>query len=301
MSKIFFGIFVVIILPALVILAGSFGLSKKEDAVSGQKPLVIKNDLEERQCLESFFGNINDYEKSFAGIQEHQKENIIAGITSHHFLAKKLIARFYSGISNKVENVILIGPDHYNVLDSKNVDVVTTELTWNTPYGKIEANNLLIKDFLDKNSNIKISDNAFKMEHSIYIEVPFIKKVFPQAKIIPLIVKNTYDYYRFARLGESLSESVKENSLVIVSSDFSHGATVAETEKYDKQSIDALRNLKLENIDSINCDCRACLAIVFGFLGDSNNFHLIENKNSSDFGGPDKTVTSYVSGYFLDN
>lgn len=296
-------IFIVIMLLTLIISVSSFvSLSiKKEVPAPEFFQLAINEEINENKKLESFFGNIEDYEAAFASVQDSEKMQVIAGITSHHFLAKNLIARFYSGISGDIENVFLIGPDHYNALNLEDIDVVTTKLIWNTPYGELESNKELIQNILSKNSNIKIDDDIFKMEHSIYTEVPFIKKAFPQAKIIPLIIKNTYDYNKFMKFGENLNKTSKGRTLMVVSSDFSHEATIDDAKKQDEQSRSILKDLKLNNLNEITCDCRSCMAVMLGFLEKDKKFHFIENKNSADFGSPDETVTSYLNGYFLVN
>lgn len=288
-----------IALLALIILAGSLYFLKSEKEYVGLDLLSVSDGAMENKNLKSFFGNIDDYELAFAHAQISEKTKVIAGITSHHFLAKDLIARFYFGIADDIENIVLIGPDHYSALTLGGVNVVTTELAWDTPYGQLEPNKNWIRKILNGNSNIRINDNIFKMEHSIYTEAPFIKKAFPQAKIVPLIVKNTYDYDKFIKIGENLKKILRGKTLLVISSDFSHEATKDDAKRYDDQSIVALQDLKPDNLNKITCDCRACISVMLGFLGENKKFHLVENKNSADFGSPDQKVTSYVSGYFL--
>jgi len=285
----------VIALPVLIILAGSLYFLKSERGMFGSD----NKGAVENKNLKSFFGNTDDYELAFSQVRHSEKMKVIAGITSHHFLAKDLIANFYSGIASDVKNIVLIGPDHYGVLISGGVDAVTTELTWDTPYGQLEPDKNRIRKILNRNSDIGINDDIFKMEHSIYTEVPFMKKIFPQVKIVPLVIKNTHDYDKFIKIGSNLRKTLKGKTLLVVSSDFSHEATEDDAKKYDDQSITVLRDLIPDNLNKVTCDCRACIAVMLGFLGDNKKFHLVENKNSADFGSPDQKITSYVSGYFL--
>ncbi len=46
--------------------------------------------------LESFYKNKFEYDDAFRKILSDSKEQVIAGIISHHFLAKDLIAQFFS-------------------------------------------------------------------------------------------------------------------------------------------------------------------------------------------------------------
>jgi len=70
----------------------------------------------------------------------------------------------------------------------------------------------------------------------------------------------------------------------------------------DGASISNLWNIGRDGLDGIHCDCRACMAVMLGYLGadDRYGFRLLENRNSADFGSPDKTVTSYISGYYVE-
>lgn len=301
MSRKTINILAAIVLPAFVILAGSlyFSNSKKKVIDSSSSVIPDENNAGSKN-LRSFFNNENDYDSAFSHAQNSEKMNVIAGMTSHHFLAKDLIARFYSGIANdSIRNVIIVGPDHRGVFGGSDADAFTTELEWDTPFGEIKSNKELIGEIL-KEDNVKMNDDVFKTEHSIYTEVPFVKKVFPQAGIIPLVVRNIRDYDRFMKIGQDIKRMSGGNALLVVSSDFSHEASMGEAKMNDDRSIAALKDLQLGNLDRMNCDCRACMAVMRGFLdGENVNFHLVENRNSSDFGSTDEKVTSYVSGYFL--
>lgn len=291
---------IVIMLLALFILAGSFYFFNLKESNLDTKP-TINNGGKKENNLRSFFNNKDEYDKAFSAVGNNEKKEILAGITSHHFLAKDLIARFYSGIENtSVEKVIIVGPDHYGKLSDKDTDVVMTEISWDTPFGELNPDKDLMQKILKNNARIGMNEDVFKIEHAVYTEIPFIKKVFTQAEIMPMIVKNNYSYEEFVKIGEKLRKTVGENALIIVSSDFSHEATVEEAKTRDDLSIMNLQDFRFDNLDNINCDCRACMAVLLGFLGpNAKNFYLVENKNSSNFGSPDEKVTSYISGYFL--
>lgn len=288
-------------LLALFILAGSFYFFNLKESKLDTKLTIDKGEKKENN-LRSFFNNKDEYEKTFADVVDVPKKNIIAGITAHHFLAKNLIAKFYAGIANdKIENIIVVGPDHFGSLSDNSTYAVLAEVFWDTPFGEIESNKEIIQEILESNDGIKINNDIFKIEHSIYTEVPFIKKVFPKARVIPVIVKNTYgNYEKFVKIGEKLRKISGQDTVMIVSSDFSHEVTVEEAKTQDDLSIINLQDFLFDNLDNISCDCRACMAVLMGFLGpNANNFYLVENKNSSNFGSPDEKVTSYISGYFL--
>jgi poly-gamma-glutamate synthesis protein (capsule biosynthesis protein) len=163
----------------------------------------------------------------------------------------------------------------------------------------MSADNEIITNLCSDNQ-IFSDINSFRGEHGIYVLVPFIKKFFPNAKIIPLVLNMGIKADDFVALGKKLQN---KNSILIVSSDFSHEASAQTASIQDKKSVEIFKNLSQKNFDGLNNDCKQCIAVLQGFLGDKNYaFNLIDNKNSSDFGpstgSGQAAVTSYVSGYW---
>lgn len=251
--------------------------------------------------LESFFKNKGLYEEAFSTVRNTKKTKIKAGIVSHHFLAKDLIAEFFGGIDEReVKRIILVGPDHFKNYHDNNIICFTSPLPWKTPFGSIVPD----REFLEKFVHLDgcaLNDTIFMQEHSIYVLVPFIKKVFPEARIVPLILRGG-DYDRFLDLGKNLALLGKDETVMIVSSDFAHGVNKEEAGRLDEESISYLKNFTRENIGKINCDCRPCLATMWGFLGENQKkLALLKNKTSIDFGGPDgNNLTSYITAYYPD-
>ena len=250
--------------------------------------------------LESFYKNKFEYDDAFRKILSDSKEQVIAGIVSHHFLAKDLIAQFFSGIDTKeVQNVYIVGPDHYESLFSEEYDLATSFLDWQTPYGVFHSNQPIIDHMLN-NLGAGNDNTIFRNEHSVYTLIPFAKKVFPNARVIPLVLKSSKDYQKFFNLGK---KSFKDKSLLIVSTDFSHQVSEDQAIENDINSIKSLASMNFDSIDTIKSDCNQCIAFLYGFISnESSRFRLVDNKTSSDFGSQDEqNLTSYISGYFVPN
>lgn len=258
--------------------------------------LKIKNQSETpEQKLKSFFDNPADYENiSFETEKENRK--VVIGIIPHHFLAKNLMAELLGKINpENAETIVVIGPDHFNKLENI---IATSKLSWETPFGDLPADQDLIAKIISE--NISENNSPFYNEHSVYTPMPFMKKLFPQAKVVPLIIDSRYNFEKFYQLGKMVRGKAGEKTILIISSDFSHEASIPEAEKNDKKSIEALQKITAQNINNITCDCRNCLAFALGFAGESKKFILLDNKNSSDFEKVDQNITSYVAGYYID-
>jgi poly-gamma-glutamate synthesis protein (capsule biosynthesis protein) len=251
--------------------------------------------------LESFFRNPEVYEAAFAQAGQPERIRIKAGIVSHHFLARELIAQFFAGIEpGDVKRVIILGPNHYRKYFPPDILAFTSLLPWKTPFGVVEPDRAFIQPLL-RGEGCSVNDTAFLREHSVYILAPFLKKVFPQAEIVPLILRGSTDYDRFAALGARLRQPDPEGTILVVSSDFAHGVNREEAARLDRNSLARLKHLHRGDLAQVTCDCRAGLAVLRGFLGEGRpNFRLISHKTSQDFGSPEAhNLTSYVSAYFL--
>jgi len=266
---------------------------------NNKKDFIASQNLSQLESfLESPYNDIASYEEIFLKIKtQANQENSKAGIISHHFLAKELIADFYNKISSdKIKNVFLISPNHYNHFYPTGTLAYTSSLAWKTPYGNLIANNQII-DSIDK---VEKNDSAIGLEHGIYVEIPFIRKFFPNAKIVPLVINLSANSEDLFQLGKQLNYLGKEDSILIVSSDFSHDIPATESSKQDKKSIEELKKLNKEKINYINSDCKQCFLVLSTFLENQNyKFNLIDNKNSFDYSNENQnSVTSYVSGFY---
>ena len=264
-----------------------------------QRPL--KN-YSKQVFLASIYNNIENYQDVFSKLPEtSENPNIKAGVISHHFLAKELIANFYNKISNKnIDTIFLVSPDHYNNFFATGVMAYTSDLDWNTPFGVLESDKKIVNSLAGQGT-VEKNNSLMGLEHGIYVEVHFIKKFFPNAKIAPLVLNTSANFDNFSDLGAKLKNLAGKNSILIVSSDFSHNISAKEALIKDKDSITILKNLQHENIKNIGSDCAKCFAVLSEFLGTAQNyrFNLIDNKNSFDYANDTQdSVTSYVSGFF---
>ena len=248
--------------------------------------------------LKSYYSNKDDYEEAFEAVKCDDKKNIKAGIVSHHFLAKDMIAEFFACINpESVENIIIISPDHFDYLPNKRDSLMkTTLLDWDTPYGILHSNKPFIDD-IKGNENITLDDTPFRTEHGVYTLIPFVQKVFPDAKVTPLILENRDYYDKYFEIGKNFD---KENTILIASIDFAHHVNVEEANYYDQKSIQALKSFNMEEIDYIEADCNHCVAFLYGFLNEhSIDVNVLDNKTSKDFGWEeDNDLTSYISVYY---
>lgn len=213
----------------------------------------------------SYFLDQKSYQPFYENIGESSiiKENVYGGILPHHLIAKREFGRFFTALEKqKPKVVVVIGPNHMNVGKS---GILSTSLSYYTPYGILKTDSNLIER-LTESELVKKNDLPFDEEHSISAETAFIKKTFPEAKFIPIILKSNTTEEDADRLGVLLNKILPENSLVLASVDFSHYQPDIVAGFHDKTSLSAIKNFDFEHIYNLEIDSPASLVALLSYL-----------------------------------
>ena len=129
------------------------------------------------------------------------------------------------------KTVVVIGPSHHYGFSGASV---YPEGIFRTPLGDLEVDSEFAKKLLDKEEEVIYEPNAFKQEHSIEVQLPFLQRALTGFKIVPILVGDcTLDTCRkFAKLlGEAISS--RQDVLLVASSDMYHGYDYEEAELID--------------------------------------------------------------------
>ncbi|MDD3190834.1 MAG: AmmeMemoRadiSam system protein B [Candidatus Pacebacteria bacterium] len=228
-------------------------------------------------------------------------KDIVAGIIPHHLLAADMIAEFFKNLEDKdYDTIVLIGPNHSNLGENK---TITSSYDWQTPYGVLECDDNLYAS-ISSSMGIGAEESFISEEHSITSELAFIKRTFPDAKILPIILKSTVNAQEAAGLARGIYETSKEQHekvLVLASADFSHYKNSAQAQADDIESIAAINNSDFESVYDLAVDSPSSIFAVmeFGRLSGAE-FLLLNNSNSALLSGKLglESTTSYVTGYF---
>lgn len=122
---------------------------------------------------------------------------------------------------NDYKRVFLLGPSHHAYFVGCGL---TKCKYYETPLGDIEIDTEIIESLLKKEGFISIDRKTDEKEHSLEMQLPFLKHMFGNNNftLVPIIVGNTTkDLER--TFGKILSEYYKDNeTLFVISSDFCH-------------------------------------------------------------------------------
>ncbi len=202
----------------------------------------------------------------------------IAGICPHagHIYSGRLALQTLinlKDINYKKTTVIFVGPSHTGM----GYDVNLSIEDWETPLGIVEYDEEIGKTILENSNVLRVSEAGHYKEHSIEVQLPFLKYLNKNAKMVAISMLNQ-EQENWLDLGNAIAKTVRQyentgkNILVVASSDFTHFLDAETSEKLNKKAIE-----KIKSMD------------VFGF------YNLIKEMDLSVCGyGPISVVMTYA-------
>jgi MEMO1 family protein len=115
------------------------------------------------------------------------------------------------------ERVILIGPSHYISFKGLVVDEVEF---YQTPLGLIPVSQLA-QEFLKENVFSRLPE-AFKPEHCLEVELPFLQQCLQKFEIIPMLAGNDNSLSEVKKIAQILIKHLDQKTLIVASVDFTH-------------------------------------------------------------------------------
>ncbi|HOJ34094.1 MAG TPA: AmmeMemoRadiSam system protein B [Candidatus Hydrogenedentes bacterium] len=167
---------------------------------------------------EELRAEIRNYFESAASMPQ---KDIIALVLPHagYMYSGRTAAAGVKMASGKTYNRILVmGPSHR--LPMENIASVPDYTHFETPLGQIA----LDADFIQKlkeDPHFRTVPGAFEYEHSVQIEVPLLQETFHDFRLVPVVV-GQLDAATAKSMGDTLRKLVDTDTLVVVSSDFTH-------------------------------------------------------------------------------
>jgi len=232
-----------------------------------------------------------------AGPAEGRSCSIRAGTISHHLYIRDLIARYFTGLARRVHpgTIILIGPNHHARGRSP---IAISALRWRTPFGFVEPDTAKIRR-IAATGLARVEEEPFVNEHSIGALVPFIRRTFPGARIVPIIYKKTAERRDCVKLARVIAEETGD-ALVLASLDFSHYKISRQAEEEDRASLRVLRSLAGDEVDEAFVDSRPALLTLISLcrIIGAGSVEVIQHTNSGILShDPAVACTSYINTY----
>lgn len=223
-------------------------------------------------------------------------------IIPHHDITIQYQNRFYKALSRYMSPkvIVIICPDHYE--RGGNLIAVADSIEFDSPERKISLDEQTVQKLLasDLKDYVSVNNELWFKEHGIFVHTAFIGHYFPEAKIVPVVLRpedvwNNEDVYK--RLGKFFAETLDENSLVIGSVDLSHYQKPRMTDVHDVKTLNTVANM--EDFRSVEVDSPESLTCVaeYSRAKGFTNPVLMHTTSTFDF-IPDENVVSTSHEYW---
>jgi AmmeMemoRadiSam system protein B/AmmeMemoRadiSam system protein A len=148
----------------------------------------------------------------------------------------------------KPKRIFLMGPSHYVGFDGA---VLPTETLFATPLGDLSVD----KDVVEELSDFPLfrkSSQVHTREHSLEMQLPFIRETFGDVKIVPIIIGSLPDEMDVQLMGQILRRYLRSGDLIVVSSDFTHYGPRYEYEPFLSDWKENVRKLDSEAFEHLS-------------------------------------------------
>jgi AmmeMemoRadiSam system protein B len=259
----------------------------REPAVAGQFYPGVKNSLS--KSLDDMIPDIPDKIDAIGAIAPHAGY-IYSGSTA---------GEVYARLKPKPTYVIL-SPNHTGY----GVQFALSTEPWQTPLGVVEIDEKISEAIKQKTALVQEDKQAHMMEHSIEVQLPFIQKTSPGAKIVPITIQygNLSELEEVADAIASSIEEAGKNAVIIASSDMTHYESRKSAKEKDQAAIqkvldiDAeglLRTVKAKNISMCGYMPASIMLLAAKKLN-AKKAELVKYTDSGDVTGDTVQVVGYA-------
>ena len=227
---------------------------------------------------------------------------ILALIVPHagYVYSGQVAAHAYRLVQGKdYQTVVIIGTSHRHGFKGCSIYL---KGAYESPLGTVEVNEALASE-LSEATGFEYVPQAHLQEHSIEVQIPFIQKVLPRAKIVPIIM-GVPSRWTITSLAKALSEVLSgRKALVIASTDLSHYFPKQKANETDSNTISLIQSLQTDSLinklgrrENIMCGGGPVVsALLYAQSCGEPGVEILRYADSSDAGSPPSQVVGYLS------
>jgi AmmeMemoRadiSam system protein B/AmmeMemoRadiSam system protein A len=193
-------------------------------------------------------------------------ENPIAILVPHagYIYSGQIIADAYRQVMSRDYDVFVILGVNHTTGGFQGIALEEYE-SYRTPLGTVPVDRAITKALLEQCSDCVQNREVYAREHSIEVQVPFIQVLFPEAKIVPVII-HPPDRELCVRFGRTLAGVLKgKKALIVMSSDLSHYPDYEDAVVSDRRTLLTIAGRDpdkivsvMRDLDAPNLATRAC-------------------------------------------
>jgi MEMO1 family protein len=148
---------------------------------------------------------------------------------------------FRQAAQHRYDTVVIIGTSHSG-LDLGRI-AIDPGAAFRTPLGTVPIDEDLRARLLKEDADCVADAAPHASEHSVEVQVPFVQRLFPAARIVPIVIGSA-DAGLCTRFGRALARVAGDRQvLVVASSDLSHYPSAANAIRVDRRILEAVAAL----------------------------------------------------------
>jgi AmmeMemoRadiSam system protein B len=192
-----------------------------------------------------------------------------------------------------IKRVILLGPTHRVAVRGL---AVPTAARFSTPLGSVDLDTEAIGRIRSL-PQVVVSDDAHALEHSLEVHVPFLQTVLADFTLVPLAVGHAAPG-EVAEVIDALYGGPE--TLIVVSSDLSHYLAYAQAQRVDRETCDAILELRTDIDHDQACGATPVAGLALAARRRRLAPELLDLRNSGDTAGDKGRVVGYASFAFYE-
>lgn len=203
------------------------------------------------------------------------------------------------------DHVILVGPNHHGLGSPY---ALYDAGCWQTPVGDVPIDEPLAAQLLDNCELLAEDPRAHRVEHSLEVQVPMLRRLNPHVRIVPILIGGGWPESGgrsvLRQLGACLAGTVREYGapvLLVASTDLNHYEDQETAHVKDKLVLDAVLQLdedalmdRVRDVDVSMCGVAPTYIVIHAAkkLG-ARRAELIDYRTSGDVTGDFSAVVGY--------
>jgi AmmeMemoRadiSam system protein B/AmmeMemoRadiSam system protein A len=221
-----------------------------------------------------------------------------------HVYSGQVAAYAYKLVQGKgFDTVVILSPSHRYGFEGCSIYL---KGGYDTPLGTAEVDELLAEE-ISKATGFAYIAKAHQEEHAVEIQVPFVQKVLPHAKIVPVVMgyprKNTI---------MSLTNGLKKvlagkKTLIIASTDLSHQLSKKDANARDQDTIAMIKDFKISTLikkcergENIMCGGGPVITTLL-YAQHKATVEILKYADSSQVNRDEESVVGYLAAALVAN
>ncbi|MBK7746911.1 MAG: AmmeMemoRadiSam system protein B [Candidatus Obscuribacter sp.] len=233
---------------------------------------------------------------------------IVAPHAGYSYSGRTAACSYLAAQDKGIKRVFLLGPTHYKGFRGAGL---TSDKCFATVYGDLQIDKAVVADLRD---NLLFSDQtlAHHNEHSLELQLAFIKSTLGDVEIVPVLLGHLESETEARLIADAIGRHLRDGDLIVVSSDFTH---IGPRFGYEPFKSDFKANLKALDMEAVSylekndldgffkfykkTDDTICgvyaLSVLMALLPPQSRGTMLDYRTSQDFHEQEDSSVSYMS------